>query len=84
MELYKILCVGVDDLENEISSRGWFDDEFCYIDVPIKLKPIKPNEHELIIYYKDVERVIKALRQGKRQIDRYHRNKAKKGAAKHE
>ena len=45
---------------------------------------LRGDHDNLLISYYDVERVIKALRQGKRRIDRYYQKKAKKGAAKHE
>lgn len=69
MEYYEFKEIVIDDLNPE-NEPGCFDG--------IQLR----GEHEdLIINYYDVERVIKALRQGKRKIARYYRNKTKKGAA---
>lgn len=45
---------------------------------------LKGNHDNLLISYYDVERVIKALRQGKRKIDRYYQKKANKGGASNE
>lgn len=41
---------------------------------------LKGNHYNLLISYYDVDRVIKALRQGKKRIDKYYKRKAKKGA----
>ena len=67
MEYYELKEIIIDDLNPE-NEPGYYDN--------IQLR----GDHEdLIINYYDVDRVIKALRQGKRQIARYYRNKAKKG-----
>ena len=69
MEYYEFKSVEIDDTNPE-NEPGYYDG--------IQLR----GDHEdLIINYYDVDRVIKALRQGKRQIARYYRNKQKKGVA---
>ena len=66
MEYYEFKEIVIDDLNPE-SEPSHFDG--------IQLR----GEHEdLIINYYDVERVIKALRQGKREIEKYYRSKARK------
>ena len=39
---------------------------------------IKGNHNDLLVSYYDVVRLIKALRQGKREIEKFYRHKARK------
>lgn len=39
---------------------------------------LRGDHDNLLISYYDVDRVIKALRQGKREINKYYRHKARK------
>ncbi len=66
-EYYDIRDVQLDDT-NPDNEPGVFD-----------FIQLAGDHQDLLISYTDVDQLIKLLRQGKRQIARYYRNKAKKG-----